>query len=298
VPWIQINAGANGNGNGTVSYTVLPNPGADRNGSLTVAGINFPVSQASGAQQGPTSRAGIFRGSFLWLLDKDGNHQLQTPPDVIAAFGGVPGDLPIKGDWNGTGTDKIGVYRPGNGLFILDANGDGHFGAGDSVFTLGIGVAPGDVPVVGDWNGDGRSKVDIFRSGFLWIVDTNGDHAFGAGDQAFVFGGVRGDIPFTGDWDGSGTTKIGVFRAGYLWVLDTNGNHTFDAGDQVFPFGGVAGDVPLVGDWNGDRRTKVGVFRAGFFWVLDVNGDHFFGAGDSAFAFGGLGGDMPVAGKW
>ncbi len=57
----------------------------------------------------------------------------------------------------------------------------------------------------------------------------NPDHAFGAGDQAFVFGGVPGDIPFTGDWDGSGTTKIGVFRAGYLWVLDTNGNHTFDA---------------------------------------------------------------------
>ena len=245
------------------------------------------------------SRVGIFRGGFFWLLDVDGNQQFDSPPDRAFAFGGIPGDIPITGDWNGSGTTKVGVYRSSNGLFLLDYDGDGQFTAADKVYSLGVGTQSGDVPVVGDWNGDGRSKVGIFRQGFFWILDTNGNGTFDAGDQSFAFGGVAGDVPVVGDWNGSGTSKVGVFRAGYLWVLDTNGNHAVDSGDQVFPFGGIAGDVPVVGDWNGDGRTKVGVFRNGFYWVLDTNGDQVFDQStDQAFAFGGIAGDKPVVGKW
>ena len=41
-------------------------------------------------------------------------------PDRSFAFGGVPGDIPIVGDWNRVGRSKIGVYRPVNSSFILD----------------------------------------------------------------------------------------------------------------------------------------------------------------------------------
>jgi hypothetical protein len=251
-----------------------------------------------GTQRIP-SKVGVFRSGFLWLLDADGNQQFNAPPDKIYAFGGIPGDIPITGDWSGSGTTKVGVYRSSNGLFLLDYDGDGQFTSADKVYNLGVGTQPGDIPVVGDWNGDGRTKVGIFRQGFYWILDTNGNGTFDAGDQAFAYGGVAGDMPVVGDWNGSGTSKVGIFRAGFLWILDTNGNHTVDAGDQVFPFGGITGDVPVVGDWNGDGRTKVGVFRMGFFWVLDTNGNQTFDPGiDQAFAFGGIAGDIPVVGKW
>ncbi len=261
----------------------------------------------SAANLGPTS-VGVFRSGFYWLEDVDGNQQFNQPPDQAFAFGGVPGDIPITGDWNGDGRTKVGVYRPSNGLFILDTNGDQQFDAGDAVYNLGVGIDPTDKPVVGDWNGDGRTKVGLFRQGFFWILDTNGNGTFEQGvDATYAFGGVAGDIPVVGDWTGTGTSKIGLFRLGFYWILDANGNGSLDnvngaGGDLAFAYGGIAGDVPLVGDWNGSGTSKVGVFRQGFFWVLDANGNHTFdGTGpglDLAFAFGGISGDKPVVGKW
>ncbi len=191
-----------------------------------------------------TAKVGIFRSGFYWLEDVDGNQQFNQPPDHAFAFGGVAGDIPITGDWNGDGRTKVGVYRPSNGLFILDSNGNQQFDAGDAVYNLGVGTQAGDVPVVGDWNGDGRTKVGLFRQGFFWILDYNGNGVFEQGiDTTYAFGGAVGDVPVVGDWTGTGTTKIGLVRQGFYWILDANGNGTFDGTgvgqDLAFPFGGV-----------------------------------------------------------
>ena len=248
---------------------------------------------------------GIFRNG-LWVLDSNRNRQFDgTGPgqDRAFAFGGLPGDVPVTGDWNNDGSDEVGFYR--GGAWYLDWNGDDQFTGADRLYFFG-GV-PGDTPVVGDWNGDGADEIGIFRNGYYWILDADGNGQFNpAGDVATPYGGMAGDIPVTGDWDGDGTTEIGIFRAGFFWILDANGNYSFDGTgtgqDLAFPFGGLPGDVPLVGDWNGDRTSEVGVFRGGFFWVLDKNGNRAFdGTGpgqDEAFAFGGLPGDVPVVGAW
>jgi uncharacterized protein (TIGR03437 family) len=52
VSWITITAGASGSGSGTVTYSVAANTGAARTGTLTIAGVTFTVSQASGATSG------------------------------------------------------------------------------------------------------------------------------------------------------------------------------------------------------------------------------------------------------
>ena len=70
--------------------------------------------------------------------------------------------------------------------------------AGDSVFPFG--GYPGDVPLAGDWNGNGISKVGIFRQGFLWVLDANGDQQIDAGDYVFAYGGFMGDKPVVGKW--------------------------------------------------------------------------------------------------
>jgi len=48
-PWITIEAGATGLGNGAVSYRVAPNPLAARTGSLIIAGTTHSVQQAAGS---------------------------------------------------------------------------------------------------------------------------------------------------------------------------------------------------------------------------------------------------------
>jgi all-beta uncharacterized protein len=44
--WIHVTAGATGNGDGTVSYSVDANAGSARNGTITIAGKTFTVSQS------------------------------------------------------------------------------------------------------------------------------------------------------------------------------------------------------------------------------------------------------------
>jgi hypothetical protein len=156
--------------------------------------------------------------------------------------------------------------------------------------------------VVGDWNGDGRRKVGIYRQG-VWLLDWDGDGELTSADRKFNFGGLPGDLPVVGDWTGDGRDKIGVYRGG-AWILDVNGNGIFEpALDRVLNFGGVPDDIPLVGHWNGKgRRDQIGIYRKGL-WLLDSNGNGQFDDWDSRtpdalIHFGGLPGDVPVVGDW
>lgn len=47
-PWITVASGANGVGNGTFGYSVAPNPGPTRQGTIIIAGNTFTVTQDSG----------------------------------------------------------------------------------------------------------------------------------------------------------------------------------------------------------------------------------------------------------
>jgi len=178
-----------------------------------------------------------------------------------------------------------------NGVWQMDMNGS-RFWEGPAIDRqMSLGEA-GDIPVTGDWNGDGPMKGGIFRAG-LWVIDYNGNGIWDSGDRYFYLG-QAGDIPVVADWNGDGRTKAGIFRAG-LWVIDYNGNFIWDSGDHFF-YLGQGGDVPIVGDWNGDGRTKAGVFRDGL-WVIDYNGNFQWDSGDRFFYIGQAG-DKPLLGDW
>ena len=46
-PWLTITSGASGSGNGSVDFTIAANTGAQRTGTLTIAGQTFTVTQAA-----------------------------------------------------------------------------------------------------------------------------------------------------------------------------------------------------------------------------------------------------------
>ncbi len=179
----------------------------------------------------------------------------------VGSFG-QPGDIPIVGDWTGSGKKSIGVFR--SGVWLLDTNGDGMFDAGDQTVVFG---QSGDLPVVGDWNGTGTIKLGLFRQG-SFILDLSGHLSgipTGLADQTFSFG-LPGDIPVAMDWNGSGTTKVGVFRNG-SWLVDYNGDRVFNSLDRTYSFG-QAGDIPVIGDWTSTGTPEIGVYRNGL-WILD-----------------------------
>ena len=205
---------------------------------------------------GAKSSIGVLRsGTGEWFIDRNGNHQWDgCGTDGCYSGFGAPGDLPVAGDWNGTGFAKIGVFR--NGQWFLDANGNGAWDGCGVDLCLNFGQM-GDWPVAGNWDGGLKAGVGVFRNG-TWYLDYNGNGKWDGcqqdgGQDLCLYGsfGQAGDLPAAGDWNGDGKAKVGVFRNG-TWYLDYNGNGAWDgcAVDRCYVGSfGVKGDLPVAGQW-------------------------------------------------
>jgi hypothetical protein len=199
----------------------------------------------------------------------------------------TPSNVPRKeyiymGRWPIAAQGPILVGGPANiaakdgGSWVIDLNGnfvwDGTPTDRLSYWSFGSSCQSGETPVVGDWNGDGRTKIGVYCDG-TWLLDYNGNGVWdGSGVDKLIYFGGPGYMPVVGDWNGSGWTKIGAYSNG-TWVLDYNGNFTLDGTgiDKSLYFGGP-GYAPAVGDWNGSGWTKVGAYVDGT-WLLDYNGN-------------------------
>jgi len=107
----------------------------------------------------------------------------------------VAGLVPIAGDWNGNGTDTIGVYHPPSGRFLLKNEND-NVGGPDFSFKFG---EPNLVPVVGDWDGDGTDTIGVYDPSNGRYRVRNSNTAGLA--EVNVKLGSGGDVPIFGNWD-------------------------------------------------------------------------------------------------
>jgi uncharacterized surface anchored protein len=240
------------------------------------------------------SELGVFYNG-QWYLDLNGNGQWDSE-DLWAMLGDA-NDTPVTGDWDGDGKDDIGIFGPiwpgdprhirhepgvpdaqnrpsvipphdrpknvppdeekatdGDRKLQRTAEGNTREDLIDHVFQYGTSR---DVPVTGDWNGDGIAAIGVFRDG-KWVLDTDGDGVLTSADTLVAFG-EQDDVPVVGDWNGDGVDDLGVFKNG-KWRLDSNGNRELDAHDKAFELG-EQGDHPVAGDWDGDGADEGAVYR-------------------------------------
>lgn len=191
-----------------------------------------------------TDQVGVFRPST-------GQFILQVARKIITVNFGQAGDIAVAGDWDGNGIDTPGVFNPANGQWQLTngingQNANNSFPTPNFTFTFGQN---GDIPIVGDWDGNGIDGVGFFRTGNSTFNLSNGFQ--GTVDiKPFIFGGL-GVKPLAGDWNGDGIATIGVFNpnTGTMSLNNTN-NAGNGVGDIVFSFG-QNGDIPIAGDWDG-----------------------------------------------
>ena len=156
-------------------------------------------------------------------------------------------------------------------------------GVADS--SLGFGN-PGDVPIIGDWNGDGIDGLGVFRNGVWYLRNSLTP---GGADMVLSFGNP-GDVPVVGDWNGDGIDTVGVFRNGVWYVRNSN---TSGVADVAFSYGSP-GDVPKAGKWTGGAKDTPGIFRGGVWYLRNSNTS---GVADLTFAYGNPT-DAPLVGDW
>lgn len=223
-----------------------------------------------------------------------------NPPSGVAVSLNEATDqnsIPITGNWDGIGSDTIGVYNQVTRAVYLKNNNTS--GAADMVFGYGP-LNNNWLPISGDWNGDGVDTIGLYdpQTQTFYLKNSN---TGGVADFFFIFSPASGTnlLPVTGDWNNDGYDTIGLFdpSSRAFWLRNSNNS---GAADVTFDFPLVfkAGLLPVAGDWDGDGTDTTGIFDPGTstFSLLNENGasttplDFIFCANAC--------GNRPLAGNW
>jgi hypothetical protein len=182
-----------------------------------------------------------------------GNWYVMKSTEGFATFQfGYAGTIPIVGDFDGDGTDDFGCYDPAgltSGGAVLAPPGSWYImQSTDGFRTETFGYA-GTIPIVGDFDGDGKSDfgcydpagltaggVVLAPPGSWYIMQSTG------GFRTETFG-YAGTIPVVGDFDGDGRSDFGCYYpAGGNWYVmqSTEGFWVAQFGYQgTIPLGGT-----------------------------------------------------------
>lgn len=196
----------------------------------------------------------------------------------------VDGAIHLAGDFNGDGRDELALFKDGE--WLLDINGNGVWDSGDLWAKLGDKA---DLPVVGDWDNDGKDDIGIFGP------ERDGDEEALAKEPGLpdpenqtdnVLIAIPKNLP-------PRNATPGQQR---LMQRSVAGEPRSDVVDHVFRFG-TESHQPVAGDFNGDGVSTLGIFSNGK-WKIDVNGDGRFSEQDDSFFDFGKPGDIAVVGDF
>jgi CHRD domain/FG-GAP-like repeat len=182
---------------------------------------------------------------------------------------GVAGDISCARDFDGDGKTDPAVFRRG-----AAAGNQAYFYIRLSTTltqrsvpwgTTGATTSDVDVPVVADYDGDGKADIAVYRAGAL--TPSNTFIVQRSSDGATVFqpwGNFQTDYIAPGDFDGDGKADFVAVRTGatgaaqMVWYILQSSN----GASRAFTWG-ISTDLPVQGDYDGDAKADIAVYRRG-----------------------------------
>jgi hypothetical protein len=206
------------------------------------------------------------RADFVMFRLSEGQwyfHYSSGVPDSVVVFG-QSGDIPVSGDFNADGRADLGLFRPGASAHwyvklsvpsVASPPGPayrtwfthelGDPPAATGYYDYSFGTA-GDIPVPGDYDGDGVTDLAVFRpSTGVWHVSKSSSK-FTANLTAQW--GTSTDVPVSGDFDGDAKTDFAIFRPGdgTWWITFSSGKDMCgNNATTATHYWGVSGDIPI-----------------------------------------------------
>jgi hypothetical protein len=257
--------------NSTVGAQVVVPPFADANRDFPAPGDY----DGDGKDDYSVYRAGATAGaqSEYWIL--------KSSDSTIQYYAwGLFGDRTVARDYDGDGITDIAVFRNGPSAaeqttWYIRNSSTGSVRV-EGFGLTGNGTTSFDNAVPGDYDGDGKFDLAVYRFGQgpanTYIVKYSSDGTI----RFQQFGNFNTDYIVPGDYDGDGKYDYAAARTGatgtapMVWWINNSSNGAV----RVQPFG-ISSDVPVQGDYDGDARADVAIYRQGattgaqsFFWVL------------------------------
>ena len=198
----------------------------------------------------------------IWVMDAAATTFTNLTWDLGASlnWAGCGGDE-FRPDWRSLPLPKP-ITTPNTVGLVDPSQGQWHLRNEAGAVTSFYFGNPGDVPIMGDWDGDGIDTPGMYRQsdGFVYLRNSNTQ---GVADIKFFFGNP-GDLPIAGDFNNDGFDTVSIYRPPNqtFYIINALGknNGGLGAAETSYVFGNP-GDKPFVGDFDGDGVGTVGLHR-------------------------------------